>query len=135
MPKTAISLVLSFLRQTITIVPATPFVLLYEAVRISLSGCRNLRLLAKGVSVQTQGVDESTFPDEKEFSRILNRIGTTESRTTGRQSHNELIDWIERELGEIPALRVHSDEYDILRRQPLTRRARWTPRGGSVFRL
>lgn len=67
------------------------------------------------ISVTTTGIDESKFADSSELRRTLTRLGAAGPRTTGSQTHNELIDWLEQELRGIPGLHITSDEYQIRR--------------------
>ncbi|KAL1599359.1 hypothetical protein SLS59_006376 [Nothophoma quercina] len=69
------------------------------------------------VSLSESTIDETTFPSNGEIGRILERIGRAGPRTTGSEVHNNLIDWLEQELSALPGVKIHSDEYEILRWQ------------------
>lgn len=100
-----------------------PFLLLSELVKFGLRFSSVLQSSSNGAKVATSGVDESAFPENKEFERILDRIGNAGARTTGSGAHNDLIDWTENELRSIPGLPIRVDEFDILKWQTTNGRA------------
>ncbi|KFX95779.1 hypothetical protein O988_05635 [Pseudogymnoascus sp. VKM F-3808] len=99
-------------RQAILIL-GLPVMLLVEAAKLLLG------LLPDRITVTTSGIDASIFADEKEFQRILTRLGNAGARTTGSKAHNSFISWIEEEFEGIGGLSIRSDEYDILRWQTM----------------
>ncbi|KAH7068988.1 hypothetical protein BKA63DRAFT_494430 [Paraphoma chrysanthemicola] len=113
---TGVSVLLVLLAQRLKLL--SPIVLTISAPFVAIIECiKSLQAATLKTSASDECINEAAFPDEDEFQRILHRIGAAGPRTTGNQAHNELIDWLERELREIPGLSIRTDEYDILRWQ------------------
>jgi hypothetical protein len=101
----------SLLSRTIILAFGLPALMSLEALKSLAS------IFPDGILISSSEIDESTFPDEGELQRILDRLGNAGSRTTGSKPHNDFINWIENELENIPGLSIRTDEYDILRWQ------------------
>jgi hypothetical protein len=87
-------------------------------VLMSLDAFKSVvRLFPDSILISSSEIDESTFSDEKELQRILDRLGNAGPRTTGSKPHNDFITWLEDELEKIPGLSIRTDEYEILRWQ------------------
>lgn len=86
--------------------------LLILAARKSIKGYAVTKLQNTPTS---STVNEGNFPDEEEIRHMLEHIGGNGPRTTGSEVHNNLINWLERQLQKLPNLEFRSDEYAILR--------------------
>ena len=69
-------------------------------------------------------VDDSAFASAEELKRLLTEMNGLGSRTTGSEAHHNAIDWIERQLADLPGIELESDHYDIYRWQPSPRMAK-----------
>lgn len=110
-------------RRKVVLSSYLPILVICELYKLGLGLAWKVRHLAGDPKRSSPSIDESSFPTENEFNRILSRIGDHGPRTTGSKVHNDFIGWIEEELREIPGLQIRTDEFEIQRWQTLDGRS------------
>jgi hypothetical protein len=63
-------------------------------------------------------IDESIFASEVELQGWCDRIGDAGLRGTASAAHEDIIAWVEDELGRIPGVTVRSEPFEVLRWRP-----------------
>jgi hypothetical protein len=63
----------------------------------------------------------SSFASAKELERLVTEENSFGPRILGSEAHNQTIEWIQDELGDIDGFKVRTDAYELYRWQPLTK--------------
>ncbi|KAJ5378605.1 hypothetical protein N7509_011724 [Penicillium cosmopolitanum] len=58
-------------------------------------------------------VDENDFTPINELRDLVHRVGSVGLRLPGSDVHNELVDWVNTSLHDIPGLEVQGSKYDL----------------------
>src|SRR6476619_5036907 len=64
-------------------------------------------------------IDDAHFASHEVLQRWCDRIGGEGFRGTGTAAHERIISWVEDELAQLPGLTVRTEEYEVLRWQPV----------------
>ncbi|KAJ5947269.1 hypothetical protein N7466_000284 [Penicillium verhagenii] len=100
-------------RQKLSLVCHLPILQVANLVNRGLNIIANVSLWYNGISVSNFGVQESAFTSEDDFSLMLDKIGGFGHRSTGSEAHEEMLQWLEKELVQIPGIVIHKDAFGI----------------------
>src|SRR5689334_13714693 len=64
-------------------------------------------------------IEDTQFASCDVLQQWCDRIGGEGFRGTGTAAHERIICWVEDELAQLPGLTVRTDEYELLRWQPV----------------
>ena len=105
------------LQRAAAIAIISPIVLVLDIWRLAHRIINRAHLVASRVSVSTSGIEDTGFPPNSAFQRVLNKLEATGLRSTASKAHDDFIAWIKDELAEIPGIEIEEDPYEIFRWQ------------------